>query len=53
MGLNEENIEISPSCTICTPQLFHSYRRDGNNSGRMMAAVSIVTQIGSQPSNRV
>lgn len=41
-GLGEENIEISSSCTICTPELFHSYRRDRNKSGRMMAVVSIV-----------
>jgi copper oxidase (laccase) domain-containing protein len=41
-GLGEESIEISSSCTICTPELFHSYRRDRNKSGRMMAVVSIV-----------
>lgn len=41
-GLRSENIEISDSCTICTPELFHSYRRDRDRSGRMMAVVSIV-----------
>jgi len=45
-GLSVENIEISPYCTICTPQLFHSHRRDGNKSGRMMAAASLVNQVG-------
>ena len=46
-GLSEENIEISAYCTICTPQLFHSHRRDRNKSGRMMAAVSLVDHVGS------
>ena len=45
-GLSKENIEISPYCTICTPQLFHSYRRDRNKSGRMMAAVGLVNHAG-------
>jgi YfiH family protein len=46
-GVKEENIEISPFCTICTPQLFHSHRRDRNKSGRMMATVSLVDHSGS------
>ncbi|MCX6143139.1 MAG: peptidoglycan editing factor PgeF [Ignavibacteriales bacterium] len=46
-GVREENIEISPFCTICTPQLFHSHRRDRNKSGRMMATVSLVDHAGS------
>jgi YfiH family protein len=41
-GLRSENIEISDSCTICSPELFHSYRRDREKSGRMMAVVSIL-----------
>jgi hypothetical protein len=41
-GLRSENIETSASCTICAPELFHSYRRDREKSGRMMAVVSIV-----------
>jgi polyphenol oxidase len=40
-GLRPENIEISALCTICSPQLFHSYRRDREKSGRMMAVVSM------------
>jgi len=36
-GLAESNIEISSRCTICNPDLFHSFRRDGDRSGRMMA----------------
>ncbi len=41
-GLQSGNIEISASCTICAPELFHSYRRDRDKSGRMMAVASIV-----------
>jgi YfiH family protein len=52
-GLKEENIEISPYCTICTPQLFHSHRRDRNNSGRMMASVSLLDYSGTRAPNEV
>jgi YfiH family protein len=41
-GLRRENIEVSNWCTICTPDLFHSFRRDGNQSGRMMSVAMIV-----------
>jgi len=41
-GLRRENIEVSSRCTICTPDLFHSFRRDGNQSGRMMSVAMIV-----------
>jgi YfiH family protein len=41
-GLRRENIEVSNLCTICTPDLFHSYRRDSNKSGRMMSVAVIV-----------
>ncbi len=40
-GLLENNIEVSPYCTICNPTLFHSYRRDGNLSGRMIAVIGL------------
>jgi polyphenol oxidase len=40
-GVQEANIEISNYCTICTPELFHSYRRDGNKSGRMMGVIGL------------
>lgn len=46
-GLAQANIEISEWCTICNPGIFHSYRREGERSGRMMAAVSIVDKKGS------
>lgn len=41
-GLKRDNIEVADACTICSPQLFHSHRRDRNRSGRMMAVASIV-----------
>jgi YfiH family protein len=38
-GVRAEDIEVSTHCTICENQLFHSYRRDGRTSGRMMAVM--------------
>lgn len=43
-GIRAENVDSSEYCTICTSTLFHSYRRDGEKSGRMMAAVCLVSQ---------
>jgi YfiH family protein len=40
-GLSISKIELSPDCTICRNDLYHSYRRDGTKSGRMMAVISI------------
>ena len=40
-GVLEQNIEVSDYCTICNPELFHSYRRDGNKSGRMMGVIGM------------
>ncbi len=40
-GVRAENIEASEFCTICTPELFHSYRREGSRSGRMMGLVGL------------
>lgn len=41
-GLRRDNIEVSNWCTICTPDLFHSFRRDSNRSGRMMSVAMIM-----------
>ncbi len=38
-GVPPANLEISKYCTICNPGLFHSHRRDGKASGRMMAVI--------------
>lgn len=40
-GVPETNIENSDGCTICGTPLFHSYRRDGERSGRMMAVIGL------------
>ncbi len=39
-GMLKNNIEVSQYCTICDNQ-FHSFRRDGKNSGRMFAVIGI------------
>ena len=41
-GVAPENIESSPDCTISRPDLYHSYRRDGARSGRMMAVIGLL-----------
>jgi polyphenol oxidase len=40
-GLDRRNIEIEPLCTVCNPSFFHSHRRDGALSGRMLAVISM------------
>lgn len=42
-GVSERHIEVSPLCTICTPDRFHSYRRDRERSGRMLAAIALIS----------
>ncbi len=41
MGVSESNIEVHPDCTICKPELYHSFRRDGERSGRMLGMIAI------------
>lgn len=41
-GVDPSRIEVSPLCTISDSNLFHSYRRDGKRSGRMMAVMELV-----------
>lgn len=41
VGLKEENIIDSGICTMCHPELFHSYRVDRENSGRNAALITI------------
>ena len=38
-GVRPDHIEVSPHCTVDEPHIFHSYRRDGAKSGRMMAVI--------------
>lgn len=40
-GLKKNNIEISEYCTYREDMLFHSYRRDGDKSGRMLGLIGM------------
>ncbi len=40
-GLRRDHIHAAERCTHCDPALFHSYRREGAASGRMLALVGI------------
>ncbi len=39
-GVTKDNIEVSEYCTICSSE-FHSFRRDGDLSGRMLAVIGL------------
>jgi polyphenol oxidase len=41
-GVPLEQIEVSPHCTVSDAANFHSFRRDGAASGRMMAVIGIL-----------
>jgi polyphenol oxidase len=41
-GVLLRHIDISEMCTVCDPAQFESFRRDRENSGRMVAAIGIV-----------
>ncbi len=41
LGISSSNIEISPICTI-TNREYHSYRRDGDLSGRMAGFIAML-----------
>lgn len=38
-GVLDTNIEDVPGCTVCDRDRFHSYRRDGERSGRLLSAI--------------
>jgi YfiH family protein len=40
LGLDDARIEDVAGCTKHEPQRFHSFRRDGANSGRMLAVIA-------------
>ena len=40
-GVPQSQIEIENACTIHQQEIFHSYRRDGKNSGRMMGVIGM------------
>lgn len=41
-GIRESRIESANRCTVCEADLLHSYRRDKEASGRMVAAIGIL-----------
>ncbi|HLP18345.1 MAG TPA: peptidoglycan editing factor PgeF [Bacteroidota bacterium] len=45
-GVPDAQIEVSPLCTITERGLFHSYRREGEHSGRMMAVIGRLREPG-------
>ncbi|MDH7515283.1 MAG: peptidoglycan editing factor PgeF [Bacteroidota bacterium] len=44
MGVRPERIEAEDLCTICTPSLFHSHRRDGPSAGRMLGVIAMIDE---------
>jgi YfiH family protein len=38
-GVLPKNVELSPFCTISDSMLFHSHRREGSKSGRMVGVI--------------
>jgi YfiH family protein len=40
LGVKADRIEDVPGCTRCEATRFHSFRRDGSASGRMLAAIA-------------
>lgn len=40
-GVNDINIEVCNFCTICENKLFHSFRREGKQAGRMLAVICL------------
>ncbi len=41
-GVPASSIEVSPLCTITANELLHSFRRDGQHSGRMMGVIGLL-----------
>jgi polyphenol oxidase len=40
-GVLKQHIEVNEDCTISRPDMYHSFRRDGKGSGRMLAVIGI------------
>ena len=39
IGFKKNQIKVSAECTYCSQEKYHSYRRDGMNSGRMIGLI--------------
>ncbi len=42
VGIPSTVIDVNPLCTISESSLFHSFRRDGAKSGRMMGVIGLI-----------
>lgn len=40
-GIKPENIWCSPHCTVCEPERYYSYRREGWPTGQMMGIIAL------------
>jgi YfiH family protein len=40
-GVPSGSVEVSGLCTRCRPDLFHSWRRDGEQAGRMLSVIGL------------
>ena len=40
-GVKNENIEVAGMCSVCHPDLFFSYRREGEKAGRFGAGIGM------------
>ena len=41
LGFAKNHIKVSNSCTFCLKEKYHSYRRDGKHSGRMIGIIGV------------
>ena len=40
-GIKSENVDVSPFCSVCSPDVFHSHRATGGKRGTMGAVIGI------------
>ena len=43
-GIQTENIDVSPFCSVCSPDVFHSHRATGGKRGTMGGVIGIKPQ---------
>ena len=43
-GVRAESICAADHCTICEPDLFYSYRREGNVRGTMISGIALTAR---------
>ncbi len=45
-GVEPSRVQTTGRCTYSEPDTFHSYRRDGDAAGRMLAGISLASRVG-------